>query len=105
GWYASAFATTDREGRLNDDDQRALATLRTLVPESVPIDLPDDVPMNALGIILISEAAAAFDELTRSGRDDLMEETSTWPHAFRRARFIPAVEYLSANRIRTLVMQ
>ena len=105
GWYASAFATTDREGRLNDDDQRALATLRALVPESVPVDLPDDVPVNPLSIILIAEAAAAFDELTRSGRDDLMEETSTWPNAFRQARFIPAVEYINANRIRTLVMR
>ena len=52
-----------------------------------------------------AESAAAFDDLTRSGRDVVMEETSSWPNSFREARFIPAVEYIQANRIRTLLMQ
>jgi Asp-tRNA(Asn)/Glu-tRNA(Gln) amidotransferase A subunit family amidase len=60
------------------------------------------------GSILVIEAAAAFDDLTRSGRDALMEpepERSTWPAAFRGARFVPAVEYINANRARTLLME
>jgi Asp-tRNA(Asn)/Glu-tRNA(Gln) amidotransferase A subunit family amidase len=54
-----------------------------------------------------AEAAAAFDELTRSGRDDLLvrQGRGTWPNTFRQARFIPAVEYIQANRLRTLLMQ
>jgi Asp-tRNA(Asn)/Glu-tRNA(Gln) amidotransferase A subunit family amidase len=57
--------------------------------------------------ILIAEAAAAFDELTRSGRDKLLtaQGANDWPNTFRAARFIPAVEYINANRARTLGMQ
>ena len=53
------------------------------------------------------EEAAAFDELTRSGRDkELMNQTSGgWPNTFRSGRFIPAVDYLMANRVRALAMQ
>jgi len=58
-------------------------------------------------MILAAEAAAAFDELTRSGRDDLMvrQVADAWPNVFRQGQLIPAVEYLRANRIRTLVMR
>jgi Asp-tRNA(Asn)/Glu-tRNA(Gln) amidotransferase A subunit family amidase len=55
-----------------------------------------------MSIILEAEAAAAFDELTRSNRDTLLvsQERYSWPNLFRTARFIPAVEYIQANRIR-----
>ena len=55
-------------------------------------------------IILNAESAAAFDSLTRGTDDDLMKDSS-WPSSFRQARFIPAVEYIQANRIRTLLME
>ena len=57
-------------------------------------------------IILSAEAAAAFDELTLSGRDDMLtrQGRGTWPHTFRTARMTPAVEYIQANRLRTMVM-
>jgi Asp-tRNA(Asn)/Glu-tRNA(Gln) amidotransferase A subunit family amidase len=57
--------------------------------------------------LLTAEAAAAFDDLTRSGRDSLLTEQSPddWPNAFRIARFYPAVEYIQANRARTLVVR
>jgi Asp-tRNA(Asn)/Glu-tRNA(Gln) amidotransferase A subunit family amidase len=60
-----------------------------------------------MAIILWSEAAASFDELTRSGRDDLLvrQVQEAWPNRFREARFIPAVEYIQANRVRTLAVQ
>jgi len=68
----------------------------------VPVDLPD-IPYDAMRIILVAEAAAAFDELTRSNRDrELVQQSSgDWANAFRTARFIPAVEYINANRVRT----
>ena len=57
--------------------------------------------------LLTAEAAAAFDDLTMSGRDSLLTEQGTedWPNAFRIARFYPAVEYIQANRARTLAVR
>jgi Asp-tRNA(Asn)/Glu-tRNA(Gln) amidotransferase A subunit family amidase len=54
--------------------------------------------------LLTAEAAAAFDDLTLSGRDSLLTEQGIedWPNAFRIARLYPAVEYIQANRARTL---
>jgi Asp-tRNA(Asn)/Glu-tRNA(Gln) amidotransferase A subunit family amidase len=52
--------------------------------------------------ILSAEASAAFDDLTRNGVSDGI---GVWPNEFRRGEFIPAVEYIRANRIRTLLMQ
>ncbi len=58
-------------------------------------------------IILWVEAAAAFDELTRSNRDDelVRQSEDAWPNRWRVARTVPAVEYIQANRLRTLVIQ
>ncbi len=83
----------------HDQDSAALETLRQLGVQLIPISLPESPE---LGIILSAEAAAAFDELTLSGRDDLMvrQMRRAWPNTFRAARFIPAVEYLQANRLR-----
>jgi Asp-tRNA(Asn)/Glu-tRNA(Gln) amidotransferase A subunit family amidase len=57
--------------------------------------------------LLTAEAAAAFDDLTLSGRDRLLTEQGIedWPNAFRIARFYPAVEYIQANRARTMAIQ
>ncbi len=83
-------------------DDRALTVLRGMGVNLVPVDLPD-IPYDAMRFILIAEAAAAFDELTRSNRDsELVQQSSgDWANAFRTARFIPAVEYINANRVRT----
>jgi Asp-tRNA(Asn)/Glu-tRNA(Gln) amidotransferase A subunit family amidase len=58
-------------------------------------------------IILTAEAAAAFDEMTRSDRDSLMVQQGKfdWPNTFRTARFIPAVDYVNANRVRTTAIK
>lgn len=79
--------------------------LKKLGATLVPIELPK-YPMNDLAIILSAEAGAAFDELTRSGKDDLLvrQIKNAWPNVFRASRFIPAVEYIQANRIRTLII-
>ncbi|MFL5806910.1 MAG: amidase [Roseiflexaceae bacterium] len=102
GYLAGAFAA-EREQKANDD--QVLDVLRTLGTNLVPIELPD-YPIEAMGFILFAEAAAAFDELTRSDRDDMLarQEAQAWPNALRMARLIPAVEYIQANRLRTLAM-
>jgi len=75
--------------------------------ELIPVELPTELPISSLRIILTSEAAAAFDDITRSGRDDQMVQQTrgAWPNSFRSARFIPAVEYIQANRVRSLLME
>ena len=66
-----------------------------------------DIDPSPLILILYTEAAAAFDELTRSDQDDQMvrQGANAWPSLFRQYRFIPAVEYINANRIRTRLMR
>jgi Asp-tRNA(Asn)/Glu-tRNA(Gln) amidotransferase A subunit family amidase len=110
GYFRSAFERTNDEGQRNEFDAAALAAMQRLVPNMVEVELPlTDYPLQAIsGSVLGVEAAAAFDELTRSNRDDMLvplPERSSWPNTFRSARFVPAVEYINANRVRTLVMQ
>ncbi len=87
-------------------DLATLEALRALDLDLAPVELPD-LPVAALSFILSAEAAAAFDELTRSGRDDLLvrQIERAWPNVFRQARTIPAVEYIQANRVRTLLIR
>ena len=103
GYLKSAFEG-DRPGIAFD--QAVLDVLRGLGVQLTPIELPDR-PTNALRIILNAEAAAAFDELTRSNRDSLLsrQDAGAWPNSFRSARLIPAVEYIQANRVRQLLQQ
>lgn len=85
--------------------QESMAVLQKLGAKLEPVDLPD-YPANALSFVLSVEAAAAFDDLTRSRGTDLMTTSnSTWGATFRSARFVPAVEYIRAQRIRTLLMR
>jgi Asp-tRNA(Asn)/Glu-tRNA(Gln) amidotransferase A subunit family amidase len=96
-------AREDNE-RFND---QALELMRTRLGwKLISVKLPD-LPWQAMRPILTAEAAAAFDELTRSGRDKLLTAQAKydWPNTFREARFTPAVEYINANRARTLGMQ
>jgi Asp-tRNA(Asn)/Glu-tRNA(Gln) amidotransferase A subunit family amidase len=87
-------------------DAATLARLRELGATLEEVHLPER-DFSPLACILTAEAAAAFDELTRSNRDDLLvrQIKNAWPNTFRAARFIPAVEYIQANRIRTELMQ
>ncbi|RMH75023.1 MAG: amidase, partial [Calditrichaeota bacterium] len=103
GYLKSAFEA-DHETKPFDD--AALEVLRSMGVELIPIELPE-LPTWNLSFILTAEAAAAFDELTRSNRDDLMvrQIKNAWPNVFRHSRFIPAVEYINANRIRYLLIQ
>jgi len=84
----------------------ALDVLKKLRATLVPIELPE-LPINALTVILDAEASAAFDAFVREGKEDLLrvQKDYSWPNAFRKSRFIPAVEYIRANRIRYKLMQ
>lgn len=96
----------DKKYAFHKNDSLALKRLEELGATLIPIELPN-FPINDLRIILTAESAAAFDELTRTGQDDLLEQQTkrAWPNTFRSARFIPAVEYINANRIRYLLIQ
>jgi Asp-tRNA(Asn)/Glu-tRNA(Gln) amidotransferase A subunit family amidase len=84
----------------------ALDKLRAMGVDLKPVALPK-LPYEDMSPLLTAEAAAAFDELTMSGRDRLLTEQSAddWPNLFRVSRFYPAVEYIQANRARTLAIQ
>jgi Asp-tRNA(Asn)/Glu-tRNA(Gln) amidotransferase A subunit family amidase len=83
----------------------ALTKLGSMGVNLIPIELPK-YPYQAMRTILLAEAAAAFDDLTRSGRDKLLtrQTKDDWPNTFRSARFIPAVEYIQANRARMMAI-
>jgi len=101
GYFKSAF---DDNYGVSKFDQQTLKTLKKMGAELIPVELDNDnIPVNSLSFILEAEAAAAFDDLTRSNRDSLlvMQNRYSWPNLFRTARYITAVEYIQANRIRT----
>jgi Asp-tRNA(Asn)/Glu-tRNA(Gln) amidotransferase A subunit family amidase len=83
-------------------EREEIAVLREIGVQLVPIKLPDTYPVGAMITILTVECASAFDDITRKG---ITEGLNTWPATFREGQFVPAVEYLRANRLRTLLMQ
>jgi Asp-tRNA(Asn)/Glu-tRNA(Gln) amidotransferase A subunit family amidase len=87
-------------------DDAAIEVLKRLGLNLIPVDLPD-MPYDPMRLILNAESAAAFDELTRSDRDkELVQQGKfDWPNSFRTSRFIPAVDYVNANRVRSLAIQ
>jgi len=96
----------DYENQANDLE--VLTVFNRMGVELIPVEMEfEGIPISSLRIILNAEAAAAFDELTRSGLDSTLtaQEEWSWPNTFRSARFIPAVEYIQANRHRTVLME
>jgi len=85
---------------------RALETLRSMGVSLTPVNLPD-FPFGSITPMLEAEAAAAFDDLTRSGRDSLLSGQAPydWPNSFRTSRLYSAVDYVNAARARTLALQ
>ena len=86
--------------------KQALADLENAGVKMTPIELPK-FPTNNIRYILTAEAATAFDDITRDGRVNQLsgQEVFDWPNSFRTSRFIPAVEYLRAQRARVLLMR
>ena len=103
GYVPEHFATTSSGAAWR---QSALESLRGLGIQLKPVTLPKH-PTDALFLILSAEAASSFDELTRSHQDRLLVQQGdgAWPNEFRSARFISAVDYLQANRVRTRLIE
>jgi Asp-tRNA(Asn)/Glu-tRNA(Gln) amidotransferase A subunit family amidase len=104
GYIKSAF---DATYATKANDEKALEVLRSLGLELTPVELPATIPVTAVRLMLTAEAAAAFDDLTRSNRDSLLsnQRKGAWPNIFRTARFIPAVDYINASRIRQKLIE
>jgi Asp-tRNA(Asn)/Glu-tRNA(Gln) amidotransferase A subunit family amidase len=100
--YFNKKDTLGNENNVLDVFRRAGATL-------IPVNFPDSGVYNfdMIGIVIGAESAAAFDGFTRTGVDDKMprQGKGEWPNYFRAARFIPAVEYINANRHRYALLQ
>jgi len=105
GYLKAEFeaGTNEKQKTLYKD---ALDVLKTAGANLEPIELPK-FSTNSLSIILVAEAAAAFDDITRDGRINQLsgQAPQDWPNTFRTSRFISAVEYIRAQRARTLLMQ
>jgi Asp-tRNA(Asn)/Glu-tRNA(Gln) amidotransferase A subunit family amidase len=84
------------------DHREELRVLRELGFDLVPIQLPSNYPLDAITLMLGTEAASVFDDLTRN---HVTEGLNSWPETFRQGQFVPAVEYLRASRVRTLLMR
>jgi Asp-tRNA(Asn)/Glu-tRNA(Gln) amidotransferase A subunit family amidase len=96
GWMKETPAT--------DVDRAALDTVKKVGMTPVEVTIPD-WPYDSLNLILFSEAAAAFEDLTLSGgMDQLKVQTpDAWPNLFREARFLSAVDFVQADRMRRKV--
>lgn len=104
GYVKSLFDATYPN---KENDQNVLEVIKSLGVELVEVELPSSIPVGAVRLMLTAEAAAAFDELTRSNKDSLLSNQLrwAWPNTFRTARFIPAVEYINASRMRQQLIE
>ncbi len=95
-----------KEAPATDVDRATLEAARKLGMVPTPVTLPD-WPYDSLNLVLFAEAAAAFEELTLSGQADQlkMQVPDAWPNLFREARFLSAVDFVQADRLRRKVAQ
>ena len=105
------FQPTNDQQRQQQEARRAvyktaLEVLEKAGAKMVPIEMPK-FSTQSLRYILSAEAATAFDDITRDGRVNQLSGQSPgdWPNTFRTSRFIPAVEYIRAQRARTLLIR
>ncbi len=105
-----AYLKEDIEKDTTDSGEnlrKALKSLENLGVDPTAVEMPKDIPYRGFDIILRAEAGAFFDELVRSGDVDKMVEQDQRSRAnsLRQSRFIPAVEYLQANRQRQVLIE
>jgi Asp-tRNA(Asn)/Glu-tRNA(Gln) amidotransferase A subunit family amidase len=103
GFIKSEF---NRKYANSANDSLSLKKIKDMGAELVEIELPD-LPYRDMIIILGAESGAAFEDLTLSNRDDLMvrQDKNAWPSGFRSSHFIPAIEYIQANRARAILIE
>ena len=106
GLKVGYFPDWMKEAPATEVDRVALATLKQLGATLVPVTLPD-WPYQSLNTVLFAEAAAAFEEITLDGRVDQLKAQvpDAWPNLFREARFLSAVDFVQADRLRRKVAQ
>ncbi|NII10055.1 amidase [Oleiagrimonas sp. C23AA] len=106
GLTVGYFPDWMHEAPATDVDRAALDQLKALGLRAQKVSLPD-WPYDSLNLLLFAEAAAAFEELTLSGKvDQLSVQTpDAWPNLFRESRFLSAVDYVQADRLRRKVAQ
>jgi Asp-tRNA(Asn)/Glu-tRNA(Gln) amidotransferase A subunit family amidase len=106
GLRCGYFPAWMQEDPATEVDRQALVQIEKLGIEAVKVSLPD-WPYDGLNILLFAEAAAAFEELTLTHQDDTlrMQSPDAWPNSFRQARFLSAVDYVQADRMRRAVAQ
>jgi Asp-tRNA(Asn)/Glu-tRNA(Gln) amidotransferase A subunit family amidase len=92
------------EAPATDVDRHALETLKKMGATAVPVELPD-WPYDSLNVILFAESAAAFEKQTLDGEVDQlkMQVPDAWPNTFRQSRFLSAVDFVQADRLRRKV--
>lgn len=93
----------------NNNNLKTLAVFKQMGIELVPVIFPDSgiYQFNIMDVIIGAECAAQFDEMTRLNIDDALtrQTKNDWPNQFRTARFVPAVEYINAQRHRYVLMK
>ena len=106
GLRVGYIANWMRESPATDVDRAALEKVKELGMVPVEVKLPD-LPHDSLNVVLFAEAAAAFEELTLSHKvDELKAQVpDAWPNCFRQARFLSAVDFVQADRLRRMVAQ
>lgn len=99
----------DRITDTTRSEWKVLETYKQMGVELVPVNFPDSGQYHyaIMDMVIGAECAAAFDDFTRTNLDDEMTRQGKydWPNSFRTSRFVPAVEYINANRHRYLLMQ
>jgi Asp-tRNA(Asn)/Glu-tRNA(Gln) amidotransferase A subunit family amidase len=113
GYFKRAFDLPERDPANPDrvqhatkpQDDAALEVLGRIGAKLIPVDLPQFAV--GTGLILQPEAGAAFENLVLSGRvkEMVQQSAGSWPNTFRSAQFVPAVDYINANRARQLLMR
>ncbi len=106
GLCVGYFPDWMKQNPATDVDRAALETVKKVGMIPVEVAIPN-WPYDSLDLILFSEGAAAFEELTLShGVDQLKVQTyDAWPNLFRQARFLSAVDFVQADRLRRKVAE
>jgi len=106
GLRVGYFPTWMDEAPATDVDRSSLKSLAAMGLVPVPVSLPD-WPYASLNTLLFAESAAAFEDITLSRAIDTLHEQSddAWPNTFRQSRFLSAVDYVQADRLRRRVCE
>ncbi len=104
GLRVGYFPAWMNEAPATDVDRATLAAVEKLGMQAVPVALPD-WPYSSLNVILFAESAAAFEEQTLDQRVDRLkvQTPDAWPNTFRQSRFLSAVDFVQADRLRRKV--